>query len=184
MVIDNQHLFWAEAAAGEPQDWERVGKKISRGKDASVMPMPKLLKINLGLRWHDDVSNSHSCPHDGVTNWGGRNKMPDGSDAPVGYPGWQGSIDWIVEWPKEFDGVYLGSDLFSRGTFCTGRQRANTGSGSGAGTHFNKEFNTWCQRPQYGFSLFASDWPGMARYYEKKKVWEILSDGQVQYEGS
>jgi hypothetical protein len=169
MVIDNQHLFWSEAALGDPYDWQNVGKKLSRAKDAGAMPSPRDLKITHRLRRSDSVSNSHSCPKDGVTNWGDRTP-----GAPRGYPGWCGQIEWLVEWPKEFDSVYLGSDLFSRGSFSTGRQRAHTGTGGGAGGHFNKEFNTWCQRPQYSFSIFASDWPGMARYYERKKMWKII----------
>ena len=174
MVIDNQHLFWAEAAAGDPYDWQNVGKKISRGKNAMVMPVPKLLKIKHSLQWSDSVSNSHSCPRDGMTNWGGREKLKDGSDAPRGYPGWQGHIEWLVEWPKEFDSIYLGSDLFSKGTFHTGRQRAHTGTGGGGGGHFDKEFNTWCQRPQYDFRIYASDWPGLTRYREKRVMWNRL----------
>jgi hypothetical protein len=72
--------------------------------------------------------------------------------------------------------MYLGSDLFSRGTFRSGRQRAHTGTGGGSGMHFNKEFNTWCQKPSYDFRIYASDWPGMARYYEKRKMWAMLSN--------
>lgn len=173
MVIDNQHLFWAEAALGDPYDWERVGKKLGRGKNAGNLPMPRVLKITHDLRWSDSVSNSHSCPVNGVQNWGGR--VPG---APHGYPGWCGQIEWLVEWPREFDSVYLGSDLFSRGTFQSGRQRAHTGTGSGAGGHMNREFNTWCQRPQYDFRIYAADWPGMARYYEKRKMWNTISNGQ------
>jgi len=173
MVIDYQHLFWAEAAKGDPYDWERVGKKIGRGKDAIVMPCPKLLRIVTNLRWSDSVSNSHSCPHDGKTNWGGHETK---NGVPTGYPGWQGSVTWIAEWPKELDGIYLASDLFAKGTFRTGRQRANTGTGGGGGGHFNKEFNTYCQQPSYDFKLFASDWPGLARYHEKQKMWNVLKE--------
>lgn len=172
MVIANQDLFWAEAAAGDPYNWQNVGKKLGRGKNAGNVPMPKVLKITHSMRWSDSVSNSHSCPHNGVTNWCGRVE-----GAPRGYPGWTGRVDWLVEWPKEFDGIYLGSDLFSRGTFSTGRQRAHTGTGGGGGGHFNKEFNTWCQRPGYSFDIFAADWPGMARYYEKRQMWKTLSNG-------
>lgn len=172
MVIDNQHLFWAEAAAGDPYDWDCVGKKHGRSKNAMIVPVPKLLKITHDLRWSDMVSNSHSCPVGGVTCWSSR-EAEDGR--PRGYPGWQGQIEWLVEWPRELDGIYLGSDLFSRGTFRSGRQRAHTGSGGGAGGHFNKEFNTWCQRPSYDFRIYASDWPGMARYYEKQRMWNTLA---------
>lgn len=184
MVIDNQHLFWAEAALGDPYDWDCVGKKVGRGKNAGNLPMPKVLKITHSLRWHHEVSNSHSCPHDGITNWGGRNKMEDGSEAPQGYPGWTGHIEWLVEWPKELDGIYLGSDLFSKGTFHTGRQRAHTGTGGGGGGHFSKEFNTWVQRPGYDFKIYASDWPGLARYYEKRKVWKHLGGDIKQKESA
>jgi hypothetical protein len=178
MVIDNQHLFWAEAAEGDPYDWECVGKKSGRGKNAIVVPTPKVLKITHSLKWSDMVSNSHSCPVGGVTCWS-RDEAKDGR--PRGYPGWYGRVDWLVEWPKELEGMYLGSDLFSKGTFRTGRQRAHTGGGGGGGGHFNKEFNTWCQRPGYSLSIFASDWPGMARYHEKRKMWTVLSDNKLEY---
>ena len=171
MVIDNQHLFWAEAAKSDPYDWAQVGKKIGRGKNACNLPMPRVLKITHSLRWSENVSNSHSCPHDGVTNWAP--SWNKDKTVPTGYPGWTGHIEWLVEWPKEFDGIYLGSDLF--GGFTGSRRiRAHTGTGGGAGGHFNKEFNTWCQRPQYDFKLFASDWPGLTLYHEKMRLIEIL----------
>jgi hypothetical protein len=173
MVIDNQHLFWAEAADSNPYDWERVGMKLGRGKNAHNLPMPRVLKITHSLQWSDSVSNSHSCPHNGVTCWSS-NEARDGR--PRGYPGWHGHIEWLVEWPKEFDGIYLGSDLFSGGSFRSGRQRAHTGTGGGAGGHFNKEFNTYCQRPQYDFKIFAADWPGLARYREKRVMWGRLAN--------
>jgi hypothetical protein len=173
MVIDNQHLFWAEAAAGDPRDWDCVGKKSGRGKNALVVPTPRLLKITHSLTWSNSVSNSHSCPVGGVTCWSSH-EAKDGR--PRGYPGWTGRIEWLVEWPKELDSYYLGSDLFSRGTFQSGRQRAHTGTGGGGGGHFNREFDTWCQRPSYSFSIFASDWPGMARHYQKRKMWKELSN--------
>jgi len=173
MVIDNQHLFWAEAAQGDWRDWECVGKKSGRGKNAVVIPMPRVLKITHRLSWNDCVSNSHSSPVGGVTCWSSH-EAKDGR--PRGYPGWSGQISWLVEWPKELEGMYLGSDLFSKGTFRTGRQRANTGTGGGGGGYLNKEFNTWCQNPSYDFKLFAADWPGLARYREKRKMWKTLSN--------
>jgi hypothetical protein len=171
MVIDNQHLFWAEAAQGDPYDWQNVGKKLGRGKNDMIMPVPRVLKITHTLLWDDSVSNSHSCPHNGVKCWS-RDEAKDGR--PRGYPGWAGHIAWLVEWPPEFNSVYLGSDLFSKGTFRTGRQRAHTGTGGGGGGHFNKEFNTHCQQPSYDFKLFAADWPGLARYREKRMMWDRL----------
>ena len=179
MVIDNQHLFWAESAAGDRgwRDWDQVGKKSGRGKNAITIPMPEVLKITHTLRWSDSVSNSHSAPHNGVENFDTRS--PHNKGKPTGYPGWTGSINWIVKWPRELEGMYLGSDLFSHGTFRSGRQRAHTGTGGGGGGHMSKEFNTWVQKPGYDFRIYAADWPGMARYYEKKKVWDVLSNKEV-----
>lgn len=48
------------------------------------------------IQWSHCVSNSHSCPRDGVTNWHMH------SHKPRGYPGWQGRIE-ITGWEK-FDG--------------------------------------------------------------------------------
>ena len=177
MVIDYQHLFWAEASEGNRYDWERVGKKLGRGKNAGNLPMPQLLEFTqFSLQWSDSVSNSHSCPIDGMTNWGGREKMKDGSPAPRGYPGWTGRVEWIVKWPKEFDGIYLGGDLFSKGTFRSGRQRAHTGTGGGGGMRLDKKHGCYVQSFGYDFRLYASDWPGMTRYYEKKRVWDTLKE--------
>jgi hypothetical protein len=172
MVINNQHLFWAEGAEGNRYDWDRVGKKVGRGKNAGNMPAPRLLEFTeFNLGWSDNVSNSHSCPVGGVTNWGGR--VPG---APHGYPGWTGRIDWIVAWPKEFDGIYLGGDLFARGSFHSGRQRAHTGTGGGGGMRYSEKHKCHVQSFGYDFRIYAADWPGLARYHEKRVMWHILKD--------
>lgn len=179
MVIDNQHLFWAEAAKGDPYDWERVGKKLGRGKNASVMPAPVLLEFTeLNLRWSDCVSNTHSCPHNGVTNWS--QSRPENAHLPKGYPGFTGSIQWMCAWPKEFGGIYLVSDLFSCGSFRSGRQRAHTGTGGFRGEGYSEKHKCETQSSGYDFKLFAADWPGLARYYEKKRVWKELG-AQIEY---
>ena len=170
MVIDLQHLFWAEAAAGNCYDWDRVGKPLGRGKNAGVMPQPRVLEITHDLRWSDSVSNSHSCPHNGVENWGGRVE-----GAPRGYPGWTGRVEWLVAWPQEFDGIYLGGDLFSRGSFRSGRQRAHTGTGGGGGMTYSKKHKCDVQKFGYDFRIYAADWPGMDRFREKQRMWDILN---------
>lgn len=170
MVIANQDLFWAEAAEGDPYDWKIVGKTYK----GVVCPIPRLLEFTeFDLRWSDSVSNSHSCPVGGKTNWGGREK-----GAPHGYPGWTGRVEWIVAWPKAWDGHYIGSDLFAKGTFSTGRQRAHTGTGGGGGMHYNEKHGCYVMRHGYDFRIYAADWPGMARYYQKRQVWETISNGK------
>lgn len=169
MVIANQDLFWAEAAAGDKHDWSIVGKTYKK----VVCPIPRLLEFTtFDMRWNDSVSNSHSCPVGGVTCWSSH-EAKDGR--PRGYPGWHGRADWIVAWPKEWDGHYLGSDLFSHGTFRTGRQRAHTGTGGGGGMRYSEKHGCYVMSCGYSFSIFAADWPGMARYYEKRRMWTTLA---------
>ncbi len=171
-VIDNQSRFWAEAAKHDPYDWRNVGKMSSRGKNAVVCPVPRLLEFTeFRVQWNPAVSNSHSCPHNGVTCWSSR-EAEDGR--PQSYPGWSGRIEWIVAWPKEWDGVYLGGDLFSGGTFRTGRQRAHTGTGGGGGMRYSEKHKCHIMSFGYDFRIFAADWPGMARVVGHQQFQEVL----------
>ena len=108
--------------------------------------------------------------------------MPDGTDAPHGYPGWTGRVEWIVAWPEEWDGWYLGGDLFAKGTFCTGRQRANTGTGGGGGMRYSQKHKCHVQSFGYDFKLFAADWPGLARYMVKQQFVEVLQGSRESIE--
>ena len=175
-VIDNQNRFWAEAARFGSYNWTHVGKKISRRKDAIAMPVPHLLEFTeFQLHWQNSVSNSHCCPHNGVTCWS-REEAKDGR--PMGYPGWTGRVGWIVAWPESYDGYYLGSDLF-RGAGRIGRVRAHTGTGGGGSMYYDEKYRCHVQRYAYDFRLFAADWPGLTRYREKRKMWQILSDREL-----
>lgn len=98
----------------------------------------------LDVHWADYVSNSHSSPRNGVSNWG-RDK-----DKPVGYPGWQGRIEFQLSHDLGF-----GSDVF---------RNVGIHTGSGGGTSDNR----------YGYDVrfFASDWLGL----EKNRVFDILKN--------
>jgi len=171
MVINHQDLFWAEAAAGDRHDWAIVGKT----RKGVTCPIPRLLEFTaFDMRWSDSVSNTHSCPHNGVQNFNQSYNRQQGKNLPEGYPGWQGRVEWIVAWPKEWDGHYLGSDLFAKGTFCTGRQRAHTGTGGGGGMRYSEKHKCHVQSFGYDFRIYAADWPGMHRYYDKQRMWEAL----------
>lgn len=184
-VINNQTHFWAEAARADSYNWERVGKKLSRRKDAPAMPIPELLEFTVfSVRWQDSVSNSHSRPRDGVTNWGGDVKIKDGSPAPRGYPGWAGRVEWIVRWPHEYHGIYLGSDLF-RDRCGPTRVSAYTGTGGGGHMRYSEKHKCHIQGFGYDFRIFAQDWPGMylmemrrqwveRENYRRHKVWQTL----------
>lgn len=168
MVINHQDMFWAEAAKADAYDWDRVGKMSGRGKNAVPCPIPELLEFTeFSVRWNPTVSNSHSCPHNGVTNWSP--SWNKDKTVPTSYPGWSGRVEWIVRWPKEWDGWYLGSDLF-KGR----RSRAHTGTGGGGGMRYSKKHGCDVQSFGYDFRLFAADWPGLARYIAKQQFVEVL----------
>lgn len=172
MVIANQDMFWAEAAEGDKHDWSIVGKTHGRKKDAVVCPIPELLEFTeFSVRWNPEVSNSHSAPHNGVQCWSSQ-EAKDGR--PRSYPGWSGRVEWIVRWPKEWDGWYLGGDLFAQGTFRTGRQRAHTGTGGGGGMRYSEKHGCHVQSFGYDFRMYAADWPGLARYEGMKQLDEVL----------
>ena len=159
-IIENQSRFWQEAARAQGYNWSKVGKTYQ----GTVCPVPRLLEFaKFDLVWSDSVSNTHSCPHNGVMNWGCK------ADKPVGYPGWRGRVEWIVEFPEEWRGVYLGGDLF-RGQ----RTRCHTGTGGGGSSGHSKQYNCYTQQYGYEFKLYAADWPGMARGESKRQFAEVL----------
>ncbi len=91
------------------------------------------------MRWSRMVSNSHSAPIGQPTNW------HRDSELPIGYPGWEGSIQFDLSGWNSF-----ASDLF-KGT------GINTESGgAGGGSH------------SYECKLFADDFGGMA-------VWDTIA---------
>lgn len=92
-----------------PQIFQRVDAKL-RDQDNS------LLGLCFRVNYSDQVSNTHSCPRNGVTNW---NKH---SHKPTGYPGFSGRV-W-ARYAHKVSG--FGSDVFS-GTDC------HTGTGGCGG---------------------------------------------------
>lgn len=93
----------------------------------------------LDLQWSDRISNSHSCPRGGVTNWGGRETYADGTTKPNGYPGWGGRIEFQLSHDLGF-----GSDVM---------RSTGIHTGTGGGIKHNR----------FGFDVrfFESDWPGL-----------------------
>jgi hypothetical protein len=168
LVIENQQYFWQDAKKSEPWSWSELGKI----KKKVECPVPEILEFTMfSVNWNDDVSNSHHCPRNGVKNFCGGTKLPDGSPAPQGYPGWQGRAEWIVRWPREWDGWYPGSDLFK------GRRSGiHSGTGGGGYMKFDQRHRCHVQSFGYDIKIFASDWPGMARVHERKLIWKILTD--------
>lgn len=111
----------------------------------------------LSVKYDNRVSNSHSCPRGERTNWGGRDTYKDGTPVPLGYPGWQGRIEFQIN--PEIISPGTGSDVF-RGL------GINTGSGGGITEN----------RFGYDVKFFTSDWPGL----EKSVIFQILKDAQIE----
>lgn len=109
----------------------------------------------LELIWKDNVSNTHSCPHNGVTNWGGRDK-----NAPRGYPGWTGKIEYEIS--HKASG--FGTD-FMKGS----RIHVGTG-GSRNGLNYG-----------YGVNLFADDWPELYKNHKMQVIENILHDTNINH---
>lgn len=168
LIIQNQKYFWNEARKTRPRDWENLGKS----RNNVIFPVPEILEFTkFSLDWSDRVSNTHACPRDGVLNWGGDVKLPDGTPAPRGYPGWQGRVEWLVRWPAEWQGWYPGGDIFD-GIRC----RIHTGTGGGGGMRHSKKYQCDVQSFGYDVKIFAADWPGPARVHGRRQMWKILSN--------
>lgn len=94
------------------------------------------------MKWGNQISNSHSCPKGGVTNWGGREKNADGTPRPNGYPGWQGYLSGSLKRLKKHMSFYPASGFFKL-------VGIHTGTGGGGNQSFG-----------WDIKLFAEEWPG------------------------
>jgi uncharacterized C2H2 Zn-finger protein len=111
----------------------------------------------LKLIWSNSVSNSHHCPRNGVTNWG-RYK----EDAPTGYPGWHGRIEFMMcqyntDGTKRLHTSLSGSDLFNN------KIGIDTGTGG-------------CNNNHYGYEayFFDADWPEITKVRERANTLAAL----------
>lgn len=150
-IMHHKDVF---AARGVKEYWGGSGK---------LLPTPLVEFQRFDLEWSDSVSNSHHCPHNGVTNWGNRKE-----GAPRSYPGWHGRFDYVVQSHAKQLHSYPGSSEMWKGT------RIHTGTGGGGG--HREQDKTFLQSFGFQVELFAADWPAMAEAYEQARVWMILKD--------
>lgn len=135
---------------GYRESWRREGTEKYRDKF--------WIKITyLKLDWVPHASNTHSCPRNGVTNWGVRENLPRG------YPGYVGSIEYQLNHDIDF-----GSDVM-RGL------GINTGTGGGSGQN----------RFGYGVTFFDADWPGLVSNRVMDLLanndWKTIRIGEPKY---
>ncbi len=97
-------------------------------------------KIDIfSLRYDRLVSNSHSCPKGGVTNWWSTRD----TGKPVGYPGWTGDITGSLKRLAKHNGNYPYDSILKL-------VGIHTGTGGGAN-------NSW----RFDIKIFLADWPGL-----------------------
>lgn len=169
-IIAHQTEFMIFGVFNDSFDSRKLHEAMEKGHK---IYFPKIKSLKIDTKWRPEVSNSHSCPRDGYTNWGGHNK--DGRDL-RSYPGWHGRIDMslaendrhIVITPAKGKAVkFEAPTLSDMGKKLNG---INTGSGGGGLTHNS-----------YDVSLFQSDFPRMSEIV----VWTFLKeDGEKANWGS
>lgn len=116
-----------------------------------IDPKSALKSVILNVKYSENVSNSHSSPVKGVSNWCGRDK-----DQPTGYPGLYGNI--IFEYEK----YHSSNDIFT--AYGKGIVGINTGSGG-----YNSKGN-------YGVTIFLDDFPLI-----KAKIEKELEEKEIYY---
>ena len=119
--------------------------------------------VGLSLRWNPNVSNTHHCPHNGVTNWGGRKES-----APHGYPGWYGRIEFTTKIINPDTGT---AGIRSIGGRCLEGTGVHTGTGGGGDVY------------GYEAMFFDADWPEIAYWHDKVVVMDALK-GKVRNPGN
>lgn len=110
--------------------------------------------INLRDGFTENVSNSHVCPDNGITNFGGE------AGRPKGYPGWQGVIKGTLKRPKKLNGRYPYSNALNLAGF-------KTGSGGGGNENWS-----------YEVRIFLDDWPGL----QGQRDFEVAEAIRIAYE--
>lgn len=97
-------------------------------------------RLSITYIFGSNVSNSHSCPKNGVENWCARDKS-----LPTGYPGYRLSISGSLLRDGKHNSSYPMYDFFKMiGLY------AGTGGGG------NKDFH-------WDGQLFLADWPGLGQ---------------------
>jgi hypothetical protein len=137
------------------QAWHHDKAKLEKYRNTFMVEI-----TNLDVTWSERCSNTHRKPHNGVTNWGGKEKLKDGTDAPSGYAGWTGNIEFKLNCPMS-----EGSNVFSH-------LRMNTGSGGGRSDN----------RYGYDVTFFANDWPELYKLHKHRMAEDaILNNKTTKY---
>lgn len=121
------------------------------------------LEINIR---YDNVSNSHSCPLGGITNWGG---LIEG--APRNYPGWVGQISFFAksETINTSDRFAYLPDVISNSYF------RGLHLGGGCPGRLNQ------YKTNSAFLLFLQDFPILVKNKEKENLLRSFENNRKEF---
>lgn len=117
----------------------------------------KIVSVNFSqLNFSEHISNSHSCPHNGVTNWLSK------PNKPAGYPGISGRISYtITSESASFD-----SDRFDS-------TRIHTHGGGSVDSVDGKSYS-------YQIRMFFDDWPGLKSSFDEAKTFLLMDNRSLE----
>jgi hypothetical protein len=115
-------------------------------KDKFYPKTDEITELKFSLAFDSKLSNTHSCPKGGVTNWGGDPKLPRG------YPGYGGRLYAKLKRDKKHMCQYPLGDFFTFFGISTG-----TGGGGNSDT-------------SYDIEIFLADWPRLGEELIAKKL--------------
>jgi hypothetical protein len=113
----------------------------------------KIHVTSLKVSYEDEISNSHSCPRNGLTNWHSKPNLPRG------YPGWRGDIEFEIlpqSSSEDIDAYHILND---------------------AGIYLGTGGSTNGLYHRYDVKFFEDDWPGLMNY----RVFNSLSDEGITW---
>lgn len=152
------------------------GDRFER-KKPNVKKMYKVLGFAWDVQYSDMVSNSHSAPEGYPQNWGRDETVPKG------YPGWSGRV-WI-RYSEECRS--FGSDPFTKTLTFTGTGGAGDYNGPWrqVSNHRWNRYKDMRRIPKdaypeikqysWDYRFYDYDWPALALWVEKQKMWGELS---------
>lgn len=150
--MDNQRILMDAHNAGIHSKY-----CFSSGRDKFVIE-DVFENVKIKLRgshgFTESVSNSHVCPDDGVTNFGGA------EGAPRGYPGWEIDISGTLRRPRKLSSSYPYSQAINLAGI-------KTGSGGGGNENWS-----------YDAKIFLSDWSGL----RGQRDFEVAERIRISYE--
>ncbi len=123
------------------EGFNKFGKGYGWGGNDKFHPeTDKITKIVLDVKYSPKVSNSHSCPRGGVTNWCAKNPH-----LPTSYPGFAGRLEGVLKRDNRHMGQYPMGDFLDM----IGLRQGTGGGGN--------------DRWGWDTKLFLDDWVGLSQ---------------------